>query len=480
MNVHLRTLPLLALAVAACRVGPDHRAPELAAPAAWVESSAATTAAPADPRWWRLFDDRVLDELVRRALAHNHDVRIAAARVREVRARHGVARSSLPPTLDAASAIGTDHVSGDGEAADIAELLRQDDRTTYSAGFDASWELDVFGGRAREVEAAAADVAVAEEDRQATIVSLLGEVGRTYVELRGAQRQSAVYRESARTARETLELTQRLRTAGLATELDLSRARAQLAELEAELPKLEASERQAIHRLGFLVGEEPGVLLADLGAAAPIPSAPATVLVGLPSDLVRRRPDLRREERALAAATARVGVATADLYPRFSLTAALGLQALGAEELLGADTRVASLGGGARIPIFDGGRARSRVAAEGAAAERALAAYERSYLAALAEVEDALVAYTRELDRRRSLEQSARASRDAARLARELFEGGLTTFLDALDAERVSYSADAKLAQSETAIATSLVRLYKSLGGGWELDANGDVVAAAR
>jgi len=461
------TLSLLAMG---CRVGPDYQPPVLPAPEAWSAGGPVTDASGLDSAWWRVFGDPVLDGLVLRALRSNHDVRIAAARIREVRARYGIAESALLPSVDAGGSVERERVDGDGRAARAAELLQQDSRTVYALGFDARWELDLFGGNARAVEAAAADVAAAEEERHATVVSLLGEVGRAYVDLRGAQRQIAVQRESARSAQATYDLTSGLRDAGLATDLDLARAQAQRAEIESEIPKLEASERQAIHRLGFLLGEPPAALVEELSAVRPIPAAPSQVLVGLPSDLVLRRPDLRRDERALAAATARIGVATADLYPRFSLSAALGLQALGSSELLDADTRFSSLGSAGSLPLFSGGRIRSRIAAESAAAERALAAYERSYFAALGEVEDALVAYARELERHRSLEEAAEASRRAAKLARELFEGDLATFLDTLDAERVSYQAEARLAQSDAAIATYLVRLYKALGGGWEFE----------
>lgn len=466
----LRTLAatLALAALGSCRVGPDYAAPELPAPAAWSTGADAIDSSAVERRWWTLFRDPVLDSLVARALSANHDLRMATARLREVRARYRVEEAVLLPAVDALGSVERQEVDGDGRAAQLSSLLGQNGRTTYEVGFDTTWELDLFGGNRRAVEAAAADVQGAEAERGAALVSLLGEVGRTYVSLRGAQRQAEVFRRSATSARETLDLTRALRDAGLATDLDVARADALRAELEAELPSLDAAARRAIHRLGFLLGEPPGALVAELSAPAPIPTAPPRVLAGLPSDLVARRPDLRREERALASATARVGVATADLYPRFSLSAALGLQAFELDELLGADTRRASARSGVRWPVFDAGRIRARIAAQDAVVEAALAAYERSYLAALAEVEDAFVDYVRELERRRSLEESVAASRKAARLARELFEGDLATFLDSLDAERVSYEAEARLAQSETAVATNLVRIYKALGGGWE------------
>jgi multidrug efflux system outer membrane protein len=458
---------------AACKVGPDYQAPALPTPEGWSEAPAdgaiATAATGVEERWWRVFADPELDLLIERALASNHDLKIAAARVREARARYGFADAQLLPSLDGSAGAQRDRVAGDGDFARAAKLLQQDRRTTWTAGFDAGWEIDVFGGNARDAEAALADVGAAEADRRATVITLLGEVGRAYVELRGAQRQAAVFRASAQSARDTVELTEKQRASGLATELDLARARTQRADLEAEIPKFEGSARQAMHRLALLLGLPPGALIDELSKETPIPAAPAKVAVGLPSELLRRRPDLARSERRLAAATARVGVATAELYPKFSISTALGLDALDATELVHADSRFLTNAFGFTIPILDAGRRRAKIDEADAKVEAALSSYQRDWLAALSDVEDALVGYTRELERHRSLAEAAQESHRAATLARQLWNGGLATFLDTLDAERVSYQADGRLAESDSAIATRLVQLYKALGGGWDV-----------
>ncbi|MCI0586332.1 MAG: efflux transporter outer membrane subunit [Planctomycetes bacterium] len=467
-----RTLPaLLSAALGGCTVGPDYRPPDLASPAQWARAEAGRVdEAPADlARWWSSFDDPVLSSLVEGAVRSNLDLRIARARVREVRALHRVSEAALAPTLDAGGRVARERASQNGFFGQSPAVQQDPEFDSFRASLDAGWEIDIFGGLRRGTEAAAADLGEAEEDRRAVLVSLLGEVGRSYVALRGSQRRLAVLRENEGSARETLALTRARSQAGLATDLDVSRAEALLASVEAQVPPLEAACDEAMHRLAVLLGGAPDTLRAELAKEAPIPVPPPRVVVGLPSDLLERRPDLRAAERRLAAATARVGEAEADLYPRVSLTGAFGLESLDSGDFFDAASRAWALGPAVRWPLFAGGRIRATVEANDARAEQAAAAYERAFLEALEEVENALVGYLREWDRRRALADAASANRRAVALADDLFGAGLVTFLDVLDAKRELYDAEDRLAASDAAIASSLVLLYKVLGGGWEV-----------
>lgn len=462
----MRTLPLLAFVplLAACVVGPDYERPERPAPASWAEMAGdRVSSASPETEWWTSFGDPTLDSLIARALEANLDLRVAAARVREARAEAGVVRGALLPEIDAGGSVARNRFSENGTFP-----LSDPTSDLYSAGFDARWELDLFGGTRRELEAAEAEVEASLEDRRAVLVSLLGEVAASYVDLRGNQRLAAVARRNADAARATLELTRTRLAAGLGTELDLSRATALLANAEAPLPQFEGAARVAMHRLGVLLALAPGELASELEAPHPIPAPPAQILVGLPSELLARRPDVRRAERELAAATARIGAAVAERYPKFSLTGAFGLESVSSADFADAASRAWSLGPAVRWPLFAGGRILASIEVQDARAEQAKLAYEQSLLFALEEVENALVAYLREWDHRRALESAAAAGRKSVALADELYRKGLTDFLDVLDAERELYAAELELAASETTASLNVVALYKALGGGWE------------
>jgi outer membrane protein, multidrug efflux system len=454
-----------ALLVAGCATGPDYKQPEPSAPAQWGEASGekVSDASTDLSRWWTSFGDPVLDSLVERALAANLDLESATARVREARARAGVVRGELLPEVDASAGVTRSRSSENGVLP-----LADPQSDLYSGGFDARWELDVFGGTRRELEAANADVEASVEERRAVLVSLLGEVARAYVELRGNQRLVSVARRNVDAARATLELTRTRNQGGLATELDVARAEALLAGAEAPLPRFDAATRIAIHRLGVLLGEQPSSLAAELEAERPIPAPPARILVGLPSELLARRADVRRAEREYAAATARIGAAMADRYPKFSLTAAFGLESVSSSDFADAASRAWSIGPAMRWPLFAGGSIEANIEIQDARAEQARIAYDRSMLVALEDVENALVDYLREWDHRRALEAAAAAGRKSVDLADQLYRSGLTNFLDVLDAERGLYEAELDLAQSEVASSLSVVSLYKALGGGWE------------
>lgn len=445
---------LACLVLAACAVGPDYRRPDLGPPAAW---SGAEPAAQVDPSltlaaWWERFEDPLLTSLVERAVRANLDVSIASARVREVEALQGVAGADRWPALDA----GGDARGGTGR--DNSEVLG------VLALF---YEIDVFGRVRRSIEAAEADRDAALEDRRAVLLAVVTDVATSYIQLRGLQHGLATVSGNLAAQRETLDLTEAQQRVGLASDLDVDRARALAANTAAVLPPLEASVSATEHRIAVLLGEPPAALAGELEAQAPIPAAPAEVLVGVPADLLRRRPDVGRAERELAAATARIGEAKAELYPRFTLVGSLGLRSEDVAEIVGG-SGFGSLGPSVEWPVFAGGRILSNVEAQDAREEQARARYELALLRALEEVESALVRHAREQVRRRELRSAVDAQREATELARRLYFNGLAPFLEVLDAERSLLVSESLLAESETIVSTSLVALYAALGGGWE------------
>ena len=437
-----------------CAVGPDYARPELPAPAAWrhAEPSALGDAEPALAAWWSRFDDPRLGELVARALNANREVRIAEARVREAQALRGITRAGLLPQVTA---------TGEASPATGSTL------SLFFGALDLLWEIDVFGGQRRALEAAGADLDASVEDRRAVTLALLGEVATTYIEVCGLQHRIDAVRRNLAAQEETRDLTLLQRRVGLASDLVVDRARAQAALTAAELPPLEVARASAEHRLAVLLGEPPAALAAELAAPRPIPAAPETVVVGVPADLLRRRPDLGRAERELAAATARIGEATADYFPRFTLTGAVGLRSDDVQEIVSGGGTFATIGPSVEWPIFAAGRIRANVAVQDARQAQALARYEQTLLEALEDVETGLVRHAREQVRRRELRLAVEANRDAAVLARRLYANGLAEFLEVLDAERSLLVAESRFVESEAAVSTSLVALYVALGGGW-------------
>jgi NodT family efflux transporter outer membrane factor (OMF) lipoprotein len=470
------SLPFLAAALlaatAGCAVGPDYRPASAPAPAHWSEPlGGGETAAPDTvTAWWRTFRDPELDSLIDRAVRANPDLRIAQARVREARARYGVAAADLAPSADATGADSRQQASHHQPVLGSVPLPPSTpfDNQVYQAGVDASWEIDVFGGRRREVEAARAEVGAAENDRRATLLVLLGDVASNYVAVRGYQRRLTIAEENIAAQRQGLAIARDRFTHGLATDLDVEESSTLLAETQAEVPALESARQAAGHRLGVLLGQDPGALLAELSARAPIPPAPGFVPVGLPSDLLLRRPDVRRAERELAAATANIGVAKADLFPKFYLTGTAGYQSVSASDWFTSPSSFWSIGPSIQWKIFDAGRVRAAIRVQNARQEQALAAYERTVLTAFEEVENGLVSYAQEQVRRQALQEAVASSRKSLDLANRLYTGGLTDFLRVLEAERALYEAQDRLAQSDQAISGNLIALYESLGGGWQ------------
>ena len=338
----------------------------------------------------------------------------------------------------------------------------------YQAGFDAAWELDVFGGTRRAVEAAKSDIAGAEYGRRAVLVSLLGEVARYYVEARGFQQRLVIARQNIQAQQAILSLTRSRYKGGLTSELDVQQASALLSTTKAQVPAFESSFAEAAHRLAVLLGQPPGALLAELSREAPIPKAPPPVPVGLPSELLRRRPDIQQAERQLAGANARIGMAVADLYPKFSLTGDVGLQSVSASDWFSPGSRFCSVGPTVQWRIFDAGRIRANIRVQNAREEQALAHYEQTVLASFEDVENALTAYAKEQIRRQSLAEAVQANQQGLQLAGELYRSGVEDFLHVLDSQRSLYESQDALVESERTVALDLIKLYKALGGGWE------------
>jgi multidrug efflux system outer membrane protein len=459
--------------VGGCAVGPNYQRPAVSTPTQWNEplSGGETNASASPAVWWRNFHDAELDSLIDRAAQSNLDLQIAQARVREARAQYGVVNADFLPTLDASGAFERQRQSHNQplfSAFQIPSSAFQNN--VYQAGFDASWEIDVFGGKRRTVEAAKAEVAAAEFGRRDTAVTLLGEVARNYVDVRGYQRRLAIANENIAAQAKALAITEKRFTNGLTSNLDVQQARTLLATTTAEIPTLETALRISIHRLGVLLGQPPGTLLAELSKTAPIPAAPPSVPVGLPSELLLRRPDIQRAEQQLAAATANIGVAKSDLFPKFFLTGAAGFESVSASDWFTSGSKFWSFGPTVQWRIFDAGRVRASIKIQTARQEQALAAYEQTVLTAFEDVENGLVAYANEQIRRRSLEDAVTSSQSSLELANKLYANGLTDFLHVLDAERSLYQAQDALVQSDRAVSLNLIALYKSLGGGWQTE----------
>jgi len=465
-------LALLAALVGGCAVGPNYQRPAISAPTQWsAPLVGGETNAPASlTAWWKNFRDPELNSLIHRAVQSNLDLRIAQARVREVRAQSGIAVAGLLPTVDSSGSYARTETSHHqpvlGSIPVPASVPFNND--VYQAGFDASWEIDVFGGKRRAVESARAEVAASEFGQRAALVTLLGEVARNYIDVRGYQRRLAIANENVEAQSRALAITRDRFSQGLTSDLDVQQAAALLATTKAEVPSLQTALQVSIHRLGVLLGQPPRTLAAELTNARPIPVAPPQIPVGLPSQLLLRRPDVQRAERQLAAATANIGVARADLFPKFYLTGVAGFESVSASDWFTAGSRFWSAGPTVQWRIFDAGRIRANLKVQNARQEAALAAYEQTALAAFEDVENSLVAYANEQIRRQSLEDAVASSRKSLDLANKLYASGLTDFLQVLDAERSLYQAQDALVQSDRSVSTDVVALYKSLGGGWE------------
>jgi multidrug efflux system outer membrane protein len=472
---------LLIVNVAGCMVGPNYRPPTMKIPAHWIgvdeqRTQGAQQATKTDlAKWWLAFDDPVLNEIVAQALSSNLDEKIAIARIREERAYLANSQGGLLPSIGLDGSYTRQRYSANTPFGEFPQLVPREENT-YEAGFDASWELDIFGGLRRGVEASQADLAASIENARDVRVTLLAEAARDYVEVRALERRLQIVRASLRDQSDSLRLAQARFEQGFAPELDVTQARSLLDTTRAQMPQLEAELAQTVHRIGVLLGREPDALTAQLSDMVPIPGIedPDAIAVripaGLPSDLLRRRPDIRRAEREVAGATARVGVATADLYPKFYITGTAGLESISTSDFLLGTSRMWSVGPSMRWPIFEGGRIRAYIEARNAQEEQALLIYQKTVLNALAEVEDALVSYAKERTRHEALAASVQDFNRSQLLARERYEEGYASYLDVLEAQRSLYTAQDSLAQSDQQLIDDLIATYKALGGGWNTE----------
>jgi len=451
-----------AAVLAACAVGPDYRRPPTeVGPTFAAAQGASYSAQEAQAAFWRQFDDDTLNTLVVQALSANHDLRIALGRLVEARALRRQSLYDLAPTVTASASHQT-------EKFPKVQTGFPYTASYYDARFDAFWELDLFGRVRRSVEASSADLQASEANLRDVQVSVIAEVARTYFELRGEQARLEVARRNVVNQQETLHLSDARLDAGRGTELDTSRARAQLSTTLSTIDPLEAALSRSIHRLSVLTGHEPNALQPVLIAQRELPPLPQTVAVGDPATLLRRRPDIRIAERQLAASNARIGVAVGELFPKVTFVGSVGLDAASLSGLGSSQSRAYTIGPGISSAAFDLGRVRAQVAAQRARTDTALAQYEQTVLRALEETENALVTHARTRDELLHAADAAEASATAARLARTRYEGGAVDFLEVLDAERTQLEAEDHLAQSRTDAATSLVAVYKALGGCWE------------
>ena len=446
-------------------VGPDYQAPTPDVPAGWtrLDPTARPVARAETPgdlsQWWQRLNDPLLSGLIDEALQASPDLRTAQARLREARARRTVAAAGQYPNVTASG--------GASRSQSSEEVGSGETRNFFSAGFDASWELDVFGGVRRSVEAAEADLASSLASLEDTRVSLASEVALNYVEVRTRQILLDIARDNLASQSETLQLTEWRAQAGLVSSQDVEQARSNREQTRAQIPLLETSLAETEHALDILLGRTPGTLHARLAAPRELPVLPDQIAVGIPADTLRQRPDVRAAERRLAAETARVGVAEAARYPSFNLSGSIGLEALTFGALGSSDAVASSLFAGIAGPLFDAGRLRAQVEIQDAVREQAQVAYEQTVLVALLDVENALVALVRNRERVEALASAVESVRNAAQLARQRYSAGLIDFQSVLDSERSVLLLEESLASARANGVQALIRLYKALGGGW-------------
>lgn len=475
-----------AYALAGCTVGPDFLKPKAEVPAAWTKAvgtpakSRISATAPQTDSWWERFHDPELSALIRRAVEANLDIKEAAVRIAEARAQRDIAAAAEMPTLSSNASYSNQRISettaqgslfsslgGRAKGLPIHIPSFPNPYSQYQVGFDASWEPDLFGGARRLIEAAKADTEASEEDARNSLVSLEGEVARDYIDLRSAQAQLDVLHRNIATEHDVVVLARQRRAAGLGTDLDVSNAAAQVKQTQSQLPPLAAEVSSDINQLSELLAREPGALASELETPKPVPPVPSEVRIGLPGDLLRRRPDIRAAEARLHAAVARVGVADAALFPSISFDVPFGLQSETLPDLAQWASRFYSIGPTLQIPIFEGGKLKANIALADMQEKEAAIDYARTVLNAVHEVEDAIVAYTSEQNRRDALTAALAQNDVSLALARQRYQSGVTTFLDVLDAERTSEQTELSFAASNAAVSTDLVALYKALGGGW-------------
>ncbi len=469
---------LTMLMVSGCMVGPDYRTPQLAVPGEWVgvamtpsaQQSVATAQAADLTQWWRQFNDSILSSLVEEAIRMNLDLQIAEARLRQARAARGVAVAGLWPGVTASGGYQRVHLAGI-----TPDNVNQQD--LYQAGLDAVWELDLFGGQRRNVESADANIQAAIESIRDVQVSVIAEVALNYIQLRGYQREIVIAQNNLKAQKHTAEITHRLLNVGFASALDVANADSNVATTESQIPVFETAAQQSIYALSVLLARLPAELLKQLSPMCNLPGVPAQVPAGLPSDMLRRRPDIRASEAQLHASTAQIGVAIADFFPSFSLTGTMNWNSNLLRTWWTDASRSYSFGPAVTWPIFQGGAIVSNVHLQEALRDQAFITYQKTVLAAFQDVENALIAFAKEQEHRKALNDAVVANRKAVDLSLQLYTEGQIDFLNVLNAQRSLYASEDALVQSERSIATDLIALYKALGGGWVMEADNKIAS---
>jgi outer membrane protein, multidrug efflux system len=455
----------IAITLAACAVGPDYSTPQIAIPLYWGAASPSQQSQTSDlSQWWKRLNDQTLNMLIEEAVRGNLDVAKEKAKIREARANYRQSVGSLLPSVSASGSAArtksgaTNATLGGGSG---------EPNTSYQSGFDSSWELDLFGANRRSTEAARYGVDAADEELRATLLTLIGDIASNYVKVRGYQARLSLARRTAKSQRATVILTRNKFEAGASSGLDVANAVGQASATEADIPSLDSALAESIHRLSVLTGRAPAALSKRLLRGGPIPRPKFPIPTGIPANILLSRPDVRYAERQLAKSTAKIGQAEADRYPSVSLTGSITTSGGKIGDLIRNSSIGWSYGPSLYIPLFNGGQLKAAVKVAEAQRDQYFIAYRSSILAALEDVENALVAIAQERVRQERLISSAKSYGEAVRLARSLYQTGSSSFLDVLTAERSLYSAEDAVILSKIAITTNYVALNKALGGGW-------------
>ena len=465
ISILVTTVGLAMWIVSGCMVGPNYIPPQTTVPAEWAgvakapegQPSVATAGESDLTQWWLQFNDPTMTALVEEAVKANLDLKIAEARLRQARASRGVAVGGLWPSASASGGYQRLHKAG-----------TSGDQDLFQAGFDAVWELDLFGGLRRNLESADATVQAALEGMRDVQVSCVAEVALNYIQLRGSQQEILVAQKNLEAQQRTAEITRKQFNVGFTSALDVANADSTVAMTEAQIPVYETAERQAIYALSVLLARPPADLLKELSPHGSLPTVPTEVPAGLPSDLLRRRPDIRESEAGLHAATAQIGVAVADLFPSFSLTGTVNWNSNLLRTWWSEASRSFGVGPSVTWPIFQGGAIVSNVRFQEALRDQAFLTYQKTVLAAFQDVENALIAFAKEQQHRKALNDAVAANQKAVELSLQLYAEGQTDFLNVVIAQRSLYATEDALVQSNRNIATDLIALYKALGGGGE------------
>lgn len=466
-------LMLPAITFFGCAVGPDYTKPDVQVPDAWSEAILEQAAQGPDASlqtWWTVFNDPVLSDLIERARTSNLDLEVAMSRVRAARLQLGIARGGFLPVINAGAGASRTQISDNGRLTQVAPPGGFEPQSIFEIGIDAAWEIDVFGRVRRTVEAAGAQFEATVEDSQDVRVTLFAEVAMSYVDVRAYQQRILNARSNAKAQRQSVQLTQDRYDSGVSSKLDLVQASSNLASTEAVVPTLEIGLHMALNRLAVLLGQDAGTLQGELNEARPIPSPTDRVGAGAPAELLRQRPDIRSAERQLAAKTALIGVATADLYPRFALSGVFGFSAKNTSDLFESSSDIWQVSAPIKWNLFSGGEVRKNIRVQEELAHQALLFYKNTVLLALEEVENSIVSFSRNQVRRERLANAVAAMAEAVVLATVQYDTGVTDFNNVLDTQRDLFEQQDQLISTEADVMRNLITLYKAVGGGWEIN----------